>query len=57
MTDVKSKPQRERLTVQVEPEVREVLAKWADEEGRPVGNLVRRIVERAIETRETGVAA
>jgi predicted DNA-binding protein len=55
MTDTKPK-QRERLSVQVEPEVREVLAKWADEEGRPVGNLVRRIVERAIETREEGVA-
>jgi hypothetical protein len=38
---------RERLTVEVDPQLRKSLARWAREEGRPVGNLLRRIVTTA----------
>jgi hypothetical protein len=41
----------EKITVQIEPETRAELAEWAREEGRPVGNLLRRIVSKSIEQR------
>jgi hypothetical protein len=44
----KPKQHRERLTIQVEPDVRASLLQWADEEGRPVGNLVRRVLRSAV---------
>jgi hypothetical protein len=47
----------ERLTVEIEPEVRESLARWAQEEGRPVGNLLRRIVAAAVAHRAQQTAA
>jgi hypothetical protein len=31
--------QREKLTVEIEPDLRKSLARWAEEEGRPVGNV------------------
>jgi hypothetical protein len=40
---------REKLTLEIEPDLRKSLAKWACEEGRPVGNLLRRIVAKAIQ--------
>jgi hypothetical protein len=45
------KPRRERLTVEVEPEVRAELVEWADEEGRPLGNLVRRLLAHVVSER------
>jgi hypothetical protein len=54
------KPRRERLTVEVEPEVRAELVEWADEEGRPVGNLIRRVLGNVVAARrqsERGEAA
>jgi hypothetical protein len=39
---------REKLTVEVEPDLRVALARWADEEGRPLGNLLRRIAAAAV---------
>lgn len=51
----------EKITVQIEPETRAELAEWAREEGRPVGNLLRRIVSKSIEQRrqhlQEGIAA
>lgn len=44
-----SKP--EKLTLVLEADAREAVARWADEEGRPVSNLLRRIVVTAIEQR------
>jgi len=44
-----SKP--EKITVHIEPETRAELAEWAREEGRPIGNLLRRIVNRSVEAR------
>jgi len=44
--------QREKLTVEIEPDLRESLARWAEEEGRPVGNLLRRIVAISVERHE-----
>jgi hypothetical protein len=38
---------RERLTVEVDINLRKSIARWAQEEGRPVGNLLRRIVATA----------
>ena len=37
----------EKLTVVLEPETRNEVAEWAREEGRPVSNLLRRIVDQA----------
>ena len=39
---------REKLTVELEPELRASLTRWAAEEERPVGNLLRRIVAEAV---------
>jgi hypothetical protein len=44
-----SKP--EKTTVVLESDVREELEQWALEEGRPLSNLLRRIVHAAIERR------
>ena len=38
---------RERLTVEVDTDLRKSIAHWAREEGRPVANLLRRIVATA----------
>lgn len=38
---------RERLTVEVDTDLRRSIDRWAREEGRPVSNLVRRIVATA----------
>jgi len=38
---------RERLTVEVDTDLRKSIAHWAREEGRPVRNLLRRIVATA----------
>ncbi len=45
----------EKLTVVVEPETRAELAEWAREEGRPVGNLLRRILHQSVEQRREGL--
>jgi hypothetical protein len=39
---------REKLTVEIEPDLREAVVRWAREEDRPVGNLLRRIVAEAV---------
>ena len=44
-----SKP--EKLTLVLEMEVRAEVERWAHAEGRPVSNLLRRIVVQAIERR------
>ena len=44
-----SKP--EKLTLVVELKTREELLEWAREEGRPVGNLLRRIVNQSLDRR------
>jgi hypothetical protein len=45
-------PRREKLTVELDPALREALARWALEEGRPVGNLPRRIVSLQVQRHE-----
>ena len=40
---------RDRLTVEVEPDLREELERWASNEGRPVGNLVRHVLTLAVQ--------
>jgi hypothetical protein len=42
---------REKLTVELEPELRDSLTRWAIEEDRPVGNLLRGIVAEAVRRR------
>lgn len=44
-----SKP--EKLTLVLEAEVRAEVERWAVEDGRPVSNLLRRLVVTAIEQR------
>jgi hypothetical protein len=43
---------KEKLTVELDPELRDSLARWAQEEGRPLGNLLRRIVALSVAQRE-----
>jgi hypothetical protein len=57
MREAKQKPQWEKLSLVVEADIRTALSKWAEEEDRPVGNLIRRIVTAAVEHREGAVAA
>jgi hypothetical protein len=55
-------PKPEKVTLVLETESRAEVERWAVEEGRPVSNLLRRIVVTAIEQRHRelhrqGVAA
>jgi hypothetical protein len=43
---------KERLTIEVEPKLRDALARWATEDGRAVGNLARRLLTVAAAERE-----
>jgi hypothetical protein len=45
---------REKVTLEIDPDLRELLARWAVEEGRPLGNLLRRIVARSVAQHERG---
>lgn len=45
-------PRREKLTLEIEPDLRNSLTRWAEEEGRPVGNLLRRIVAISVARHE-----
>jgi hypothetical protein len=54
------KADKEKLTLVLDAAAREEVARWAVEEGRPVSNLLRRIVQAAIERRaaeQQGLAA
>ena len=49
---------REKVTVELEPDLRQSLTRWAQDEGRPVGNLLRRLLALAAaryERRRTAV--
>jgi hypothetical protein len=52
-----SKPRREKLTIEVEPDVRAALAQWADQKGRPVSNLVRRVLRAVVTEHQEKAAA
>jgi hypothetical protein len=43
---------REKVTVELEPDLRKSLARWARDEGRPVGNLLRRLLAISVAQRE-----
>lgn len=43
---------RLRLSIEIDAELRESLARWADEERRPVANLLRHIVAAQVERHE-----
>jgi hypothetical protein len=52
----------EKLSVVLDPEARDELAEWAQAEDRPVGNLLRRLVnkclaERRAEQQQSGARA
>jgi len=40
------------IAIRLEPELRDALERWSDEEDRPLGSLVRVILRQAIEARE-----
>jgi|GraSoiStandDraft_57_1057295.scaffolds.fasta_scaffold165001_3 CopG-like RHH_1 or ribbon-helix-helix domain, RHH_5 len=42
---------REKLTIEFTPDLRDVLTRWAAEEGRTLSNLVRRLVVQGVERR------
>jgi CopG-like RHH_1 or ribbon-helix-helix domain, RHH_5 len=46
-------PKPEKLTVVLEPAARNELCEWAREEGRPLSNLLRRLVAKSLEDRRT----
>jgi predicted transcriptional regulator len=48
---------REKLTVELEPELRDSLTRRAVEEDRPVGNLMRRLLAMSVEQHERQAAA
>jgi hypothetical protein len=48
---VKEKVHRERITIEVDPDVRAFLAGWAQEEGRPLSNLLRRVLSSIADER------
>ena len=43
---------REKLTVEVPADLHDSLTRWAREEGRPVGNLMRRLLAMSVTERE-----
>ena len=45
----------EKVTVMLEPETRDELTEWAHQEGRPVGNLLRRIVNQSLDQRRQSI--
>jgi hypothetical protein len=46
----------EKLSVLFDPRVRDELETWAEEEDRPIANLLRRIVSRALAERQRSQA-
>jgi hypothetical protein len=50
-----SKP--EKLTLVLEPQTHDELRQWAREEGRPIANLLRRIVNQSLDRRRQDLAA
>jgi hypothetical protein len=50
--------QRERLTFEMEPEIKTALEDWSRAEDRSMGSLLRRIVEKSVlEHRATAAAS
>jgi hypothetical protein len=47
-----STKQKQRLTIEIEPELGDALARWAIEVGRPTGNLARWLLTVAVAERE-----
>lgn len=45
---------REKITFLCDPETREYLEQWAEDDSRSLSNLVELIVKRAIDTRKSG---
>lgn len=42
------------ISIRLEPELRDVLDRWAEEEDRSTGSLIRVILRKAAEGREAG---
>jgi hypothetical protein len=49
----KAHRERTRITIEVDPQVRDEIAEWAAAEGRKVSNLVRRLLGEIIDQRVT----
>jgi len=47
----KDKVHRERITIEVDPDVRQEIAEWAVSEGRPISNLLRRVLSELVDQR------
>jgi hypothetical protein len=57
MTGTKPKPVKLKLTTEVEPEVGQSLAQWADEEDRSVSAQIRRLIVQGLQSRRHQEAA
>jgi hypothetical protein len=51
-----AEPHRARITVEVEPEVRQSLAQWADEEDRSISAQIRRLIVKGLQGRQQEAA-
>jgi hypothetical protein len=51
-----TKPRPARITVEVEPEVRQSLAQWADEEDRSISAQIRRLIVKGLQGRQQEAA-
>jgi hypothetical protein len=47
----KARVHRTRVTIELDPAVQQKIAQWADREGRPVSNLLRRILSELVDQR------
>jgi hypothetical protein len=55
----KARAIRSRITIEVDPVIQQKIAQWAVSEGRPVSNLLRRVLSELVDQRMAakGVAA
>jgi hypothetical protein len=51
-----TKPRPARITVEVEPEVRQSLAQWADEEDRSISAQIRQLIVKGLQGRQQEAA-
>ena len=47
----KAQVRRTRITIEVDPVVQQKIAQWAVSEGRPVSNLLRRVLSELVDQR------
>jgi hypothetical protein len=49
----KARTVRSRITIEVDPVIQQKIEQWAQSEGRPISNLLRRVLSEIVERRTT----